>query len=334
MLDILFGADMPLAVRVLHRLRRRARLDRRRPPWLVRRFGGERLGAGAGARTPAAPRGDRCRDRRRPAPPRPDPPRQCRAPADDRRADRRRGRANIVRAAGAPRDAPAAPAGRADTLPRAVPLGEGTMWPLQPEPAPRLAQPRRAPPASRPSQRRADAADRRRLEAGASMRREPTMRPSRAPRAEPRPQRQPAAAAGRRRTRCSGRPSPSRRRRRRRAHAGRDRARRPAGRAGRRTVARSRAAARAASRSTRSRRATAASRARAQPAPAAPPPTPQPASGPAPPTTPVRLARRPESRRDGAAAGSGVAPSGQDRRAAPAQEHPSRRSRAEGRARA
>src|SRR5207244_6378109 len=44
---------------------------------------------------------------------------------------------NIVRAAGAPREAPPArPPTAPDTLPRAVPLGEGTVWPLQPEPAP------------------------------------------------------------------------------------------------------------------------------------------------------------------------------------------------------
>src|SRR5215216_1741423 len=44
---------------------------------------------------------------------------------------------NIVRAAGPAREAaPARPPTAIDTLPRAVPLGEGTMWPLQPEPAP------------------------------------------------------------------------------------------------------------------------------------------------------------------------------------------------------
>jgi len=43
---------------------------------------------------------------------------------------------NIVRAAGATL-APARPATATDTLPRAVPLGEDTMWPLQPEPAPK-----------------------------------------------------------------------------------------------------------------------------------------------------------------------------------------------------
>jgi flagellar protein FliO/FliZ len=46
---------------------------------------------------------------------------------------------NIVRAGAPARDpAPARPPATGDTLPRAVPLGEGTMWPLQPEPAPRL----------------------------------------------------------------------------------------------------------------------------------------------------------------------------------------------------
>src|SRR5213083_1539202 len=44
---------------------------------------------------------------------------------------------NIVRGTPAPREAaPGRPAAATDTLPRAVPLGEGTMWPLQPEPAP------------------------------------------------------------------------------------------------------------------------------------------------------------------------------------------------------
>ena len=49
---------------------------------------------------------------------------------------------NIVRAAAAPREMAAPrplPAG--DTLPRAVPLGEGNMWPLQPEPIPRAEAP-------------------------------------------------------------------------------------------------------------------------------------------------------------------------------------------------
>jgi len=52
--------------------------------------------------------------------------------------------ANIVRGA-QPRDAQAPrPPAATDTLPRAVPLGEGSMWPLQPEPAP--AAPRTEPP--------------------------------------------------------------------------------------------------------------------------------------------------------------------------------------------
>src|SRR5437016_4963050 len=45
--------------------------------------------------------------------------------------------ANIMRAAAAPREAtPTRPPPATDTLPRAVPLGEGSMWPLQPEPTP------------------------------------------------------------------------------------------------------------------------------------------------------------------------------------------------------
>lgn len=61
---------------------------------------------------------------------------------------------NIVRAAGAPL-APARPAAATDTLPRAVPLGEDTMWPLQPEPAlkpgtPRVEPTLHAEPAPRP----------------------------------------------------------------------------------------------------------------------------------------------------------------------------------------
>src|SRR5712691_287109 len=70
---------------------------------------------------------------------------------------------NIVRAAGAPREmAPARPPAAPDALPRAVPLGEGTMWPLQPEPAPppllppcnnRPCSDPRAPPPRRPPRR-------------------------------------------------------------------------------------------------------------------------------------------------------------------------------------
>ena len=57
---------------------------------------------------------------------------------------------NILRGAAATREAPGArPPVAADPLPRAVPLGEGSMWPLQPEPSPRL-EPSRAEPAPRP----------------------------------------------------------------------------------------------------------------------------------------------------------------------------------------
>jgi flagellar protein FliO/FliZ len=42
---------------------------------------------------------------------------------------------NIVRAATAVRETPPARPSAADTLPRAVPLGEDSMWPLEPEPA-------------------------------------------------------------------------------------------------------------------------------------------------------------------------------------------------------
>src|SRR4029077_926598 len=57
---------------------------------------------------------------------------------------------NIVRAAAAPREMAAPrrlPAG--DTLPRAVPLDEGSMWPLQPEPIPRAEAPLSRPEAQR-----------------------------------------------------------------------------------------------------------------------------------------------------------------------------------------
>jgi flagellar protein FliO/FliZ len=53
--------------------------------------------------------------------------------------------ANIVRAAGAPREAPGTVRAPADALPRPVPLAEGNMWPLQPEPAPPPRPPRPAP---------------------------------------------------------------------------------------------------------------------------------------------------------------------------------------------
>jgi flagellar protein FliO/FliZ len=63
---------------------------------------------------------------------------------------------NIVRAAAAMREtAPTAPGAAADPLPRPVPLGEASLWPLQPEPAqkaePNLrVEPRAEPPRSEP----------------------------------------------------------------------------------------------------------------------------------------------------------------------------------------
>ena len=89
---------------------------------------------------------------------------------------------NIVRAAGAPREAvPPRPPG-ADALPRAAPYGEGTMWPLQPEPAPRLEPTRPEPPRpepTRPEPTRPDA----RFEP--PPRAEPAFRPEPPPRSEP-----------------------------------------------------------------------------------------------------------------------------------------------------
>src|SRR5207302_4693328 len=62
---------------------------------------------------------------------------------------------NIVRAATAPREAATPrPLPASDALPRAVPLGEGNMWPLQPEPAPR-GEPTRPEPRPEPRAQRA-----------------------------------------------------------------------------------------------------------------------------------------------------------------------------------
>jgi hypothetical protein len=67
--------------------------------------------------------------------------------------------ANIVRAAAAARDAsaPARPPAAGDTLPRAVPLGDSALWPLQPEGAaaaraPRVSTPPPFPAAEEPAQ--------------------------------------------------------------------------------------------------------------------------------------------------------------------------------------
>src|SRR5262249_7791878 len=57
---------------------------------------------------------------------------------------------NIVRAAAALREAgPARPPAAADTLPRAVPLGEDTGWPPEPEPAPKVEPAARVEPSLR-----------------------------------------------------------------------------------------------------------------------------------------------------------------------------------------
>jgi hypothetical protein len=148
-MDFLFGAEMPLAVRfffafviVLGLIGGTA--------YLVRRFGADRLGA-------STSRG-----------------RQPRLAVIDAAAVDGRRRLilirrdnvehllmiggptdvvvepNIVRAIAAPRDVqPARPAAApADTLPRAVPLGEGSMWPLQPHPEPAPVGSRPRPPAA------------------------------------------------------------------------------------------------------------------------------------------------------------------------------------------
>jgi flagellar protein FliO/FliZ len=170
-MDFLFGAEMPLAVRfffafiiVLGLIGGTA--------YLVRRFGADRLGA-------ASARG-----------------RQPRLAVIDAAAVDGRRRLvlirrdnvehlimiggptdvvvepNIVRVAAAPREAvPGRPqVAAADTLPRAAPLGEGNMWPLQPhvEPTP-VARPRQ-PVVEEPMPWHA----------------EPEPPPARAPRAEPR----------------------------------------------------------------------------------------------------------------------------------------------------
>jgi hypothetical protein len=150
MFETLFGADMPLAARLVIALVIVVALIGL-TAWLVRRFGAERLGAGT-------TRG-----------------RQPRlAVIDAATVDGRRRlilirrdnvehlmmiggpsdvvvEANIVRAAAAPREpqAPRPPVA-GDTLPRAVPLGEDTLWPLQPEAPPRPEPAMRHEPASRP----------------------------------------------------------------------------------------------------------------------------------------------------------------------------------------
>jgi hypothetical protein len=143
MFETLFGAEMPLALRffiafliVLGLIGVTA--------WIVRRFGSDRIGAAARGRQPRL------------------------AVIDAASVDGRRRlvlirrdniehllmiggptdvviEPNIVRGAVAvPRDVPQPPR-PADTLPRAVPLGEGSMWPLQPQAEPAPRPPVRAP---------------------------------------------------------------------------------------------------------------------------------------------------------------------------------------------
>jgi flagellar protein FliO/FliZ len=79
---------------------------------------------------------------------------------------------NILRAAAVQRDvAPARPAAATDTLPRAVPLGDDTLWPLQPEPAPKGEPALTSEPAPKP---------------------EPAFKPEPPPRIEPAPRLEPS----------------------------------------------------------------------------------------------------------------------------------------------
>ncbi len=152
MFESIFGEGMPLPVRffiafliVLGLIAVTA--------WVVRRFGGERLGATR-------------LDRRQPR----------LAVIDAAAVDGRRRlilirrdnvehllmiggptdvviEPNIVRAVAATREPPAPmrPPAAADTPPRALPLGDAAMWPLQPEPAP-IPRPQRSPPVEEPAQ--------------------------------------------------------------------------------------------------------------------------------------------------------------------------------------
>ncbi len=313
-MDFLFGADMPLAVRfffafviVLALIGGTA--------FLVRRFGGERLGA-------SSSRG-----------------RQPRLAVIDAAAVDGRRRlilirrdnvehllmiggpsdvvveANIVRAAASARDA-AGPRSTApaEALPRPVPINEGNMWPLQPEPAPAAAPRRvsRAPPRQQPMQWtsrrrwhcRAGTADRRWIRRGAprcvrsraprcARSRARRCAPSRASRARPEPRTADPLAGLARRARARAMPN------RRRSHA-------PSHAAKRRANVTARAGPRAAAASGRP---SVCVRRRRPPAAADEPMT--------------RGQCRPESRRDGAAPGSGLAPS-EAGRAARAPEAASR----------
>jgi hypothetical protein len=115
--------------------------------WLVRRFGGERLGGGAArGRQPRLAVIDAATidGRRRLVLIRRDNVEHLLiigGPTDVVVEQ------NIVRAAAA--QPLARPPAASDTLPRAVPLGEGTMWPLQPEPAAPRLEPTRIEPTPR-----------------------------------------------------------------------------------------------------------------------------------------------------------------------------------------
>jgi flagellar protein FliO/FliZ len=120
---------------------------------------------------------------------------------------------NIVRAGGPPREAaPVRAPAAADALPRPVPLGEGNMWPLQPEPAPRepvMREPvirehvTRDPPAREPAPREAatrdslprDPAPRELASRPEPMRLDPVIRPEPPVRLEPTMRAEPAPRA-------------------------------------------------------------------------------------------------------------------------------------------
>jgi flagellar protein FliO/FliZ len=119
---------------------------------------------------------------------------------------------NVLRAAVAPREAAAPrplPAG--DTLPRAVPLGEGSTWPLQPEPAHRIEPlPRgeplpRAEPPPRPQRPPAPVA-----EEPAAWPAEPELPPSPAPARERRSRSDPLAGLAEELSRTPAPPEPDR----------------------------------------------------------------------------------------------------------------------------
>ncbi len=146
-MDFLFGADMPACRAVLPRIRHRARADRRHrlPRSPFRRRAGSAASASRGRQPRLAVIDAAAVDGRR---------RLVLIRRDNVEHLLMIGgptdvvvEPNIVRAAAPAREAPPPrpPAAPTDTLPRAVPLGEGNMWPLQPAPSLRrcLRHPRR-----------------------------------------------------------------------------------------------------------------------------------------------------------------------------------------------